>query len=573
MTDKASCKPSPALWILRGFLVGCMHGREWWPPARCGSYGMARTGISDTVSRKSTCRMVERAAARFRLDIENKRLWDSEKPRHLTWKAFDLLRFFVQNPNRLLTREEILENIWRGIHVSEGLVREYVHDLRLALDDDPRSPHLIETVRGRGYRYLGGIEIETASASAGRPQARGTDPPTILVLPIENLADGERWERFCRGIRDDLITELSRYPDCAVMDGGASLMDHDADVDSDIGADYLLRGSMQASESMLRMNLHLIDQHGRTLWSERYDRDIADIFAIQGDIVAHVVSALGGLEGQIAEAERRRLGRRPPESLNAYELYLLALGLEERHQRESTLEAFELLQKALSLDPKLARAWLILGWSCHQIWSELWTDDPQFYATLELQAYVKSARLDPRDPLALIEFAAVRALEGDSVGAKDGFERAVDLGWHQADVLATAAKFFAMVQDDPPRAVQILDRSQQLRSSSPDWHFMHEMRVAYFAHDYERALDSARRAPDLKTVHLFEMLSAAQLGRSKDIGELRAAFAERHPAFDVAEFMRGQPIVGTRAIAHFLDGITKAGLGADPPVHRAVQSS
>jgi hypothetical protein len=130
------------------------------------------------------------------------------------------------------------------------------------------------------------------------------------------------------------------------------------------------------------MNLHLVDtQHGRNIWSERYEGGIDDLFAIQGDIVGRVVSALGGLEGHIADAERRRLGRRPPEDLKAYELYLLALELEERHQKESTLEAFALLQRALSLDPKLARAWLVLGWACHQIWSERWTDDPRYYAT------------------------------------------------------------------------------------------------------------------------------------------------------------------------------------------------
>jgi TolB-like protein len=95
------------------------------------------------------------------------------------------------------------------------------HDLRLALDDDPRNPRFIETVRGRGYRFLGGIETRTAGAV--EPRGRATGGPTVLVLPIENLAVGERWERFCRGMRDDLITELSRYPDFVVIASGASL--------------------------------------------------------------------------------------------------------------------------------------------------------------------------------------------------------------------------------------------------------------------------------------------------------------------------------------------------------------
>jgi TolB-like protein len=501
--------------------------------------------------------------ARFRLDLENERLWDAETPVQLTRKAFDLLRLFVQNPNRLLTRQVILEVLWRGIHVSDGLIREYVHDLRLALDDDPRNPRFIETVRGRGYRFLGGIDLETLAAGTAEPRGRATDPPTILVLPIENLAVGERWTRFCRGMRDDLITELSRYPDFAVIARGASPADHDAPVELHaVGADYLIRGSMQASESMLRINLRVVDtQHGRNIWSERYERGIEDLFAIQGDIVGRVVSALAGLEGQIAEAERRRVGRRPPEDLKAYELYLLALELEERHEKESTIDAFALLQRALSLDPKLARAWLVLGWACHQIWSERWTDDPRHYAAMELDAYVKAARLDPRDPFAVMELATVRAVDGDLVGAREGLERAVDLGRNQADLLATAAKYFAMVMDDPGRAMQLIARSEELCPTAADWYFMHRARVAYFAHDYEQALNAAKRAPDMKNVRVFEILSAAQLDRTDAVCRLRAAFAERYPAFDVAEFMQSQPIVGTRATAHFLDGIAKSEIG------------
>jgi TolB-like protein len=501
--------------------------------------------------------------ARFRLDLENERLWDKETPVHLTRKAFDLLRFLAQNPGRLLTREEILESLWHGIYVSGGLIREYVHDLRLALHDDPRNPRFIETVRGRGYRYLGGIAMEALGGAAAEPPGRGMDPPAVSVLPIENLAVGERWARFCRGMRDDLITELSRYPDVVVMNRNASLAEQCAPEEVHaIGADYLLRGSMQASETMLRMNLHFVDaQYGRNIWSERYERGIDDLFEIQGDIVGRVVSALAGLEGQIADAGRRRLGRRPPEDLKAYELYLRALELEERHQKESTIEAFALLQRALALDAKLARGWLILGWACYQIWSERWTDDPQRYATMELDAYVKAARLDPRDSFAIMELAMVRAVDGDLVGARDGLERAIDLGWNQADLLATAAKYVAMVMDDQTRAVQLFARSEKLCPITADWYFMHRVRVDYFACEYERALTAARRAPDLKSVRLFEILAAAQLGRVGDLTRLRAAFAERYFAFDVAEFMQSQPIVGSRATALFHDGIAKAGLG------------
>ena len=89
----------------------------------------------------------------YRLDLGDERLWHGDQPVQISNKAFQLLRLFVSNPNRLLTKDDILEGVWRDLFVSEGLIKEYVHDLRLALGDDPKHPIFIETVRGRGYRF------------------------------------------------------------------------------------------------------------------------------------------------------------------------------------------------------------------------------------------------------------------------------------------------------------------------------------------------------------------------------------------------------------------------------------
>jgi len=97
------------------------------------------------------------------LDMGDERLWHGDQPVPISNKAFQLLRLFVDNPNRLLTKDDILDGVWRDVCVSKGLVKDYVHDLRLALGDDPKRPAYIETVHGRGYRFLGGVE------AVGRP--------------------------------------------------------------------------------------------------------------------------------------------------------------------------------------------------------------------------------------------------------------------------------------------------------------------------------------------------------------------------------------------------------------------
>jgi len=506
------------------------------------------------------------SGCKFTLDLREERLLNGDQPVRLTNKAFRLLQYFVQNPNRLLTKDAILDDLWPGVHVSEALIKEYVHDLRAALGDDSKRPEFIETVHGRGYRFHGGIELATDGADATRPSQRRSGPPSVAVLPLENLAGGERWERVCHGICDDLITDLSRFPDLLVIAKSSCFAykrDHIdvREVGRDLGASYVLEGSMQASDARLRMNLQLVEsRNGHHVWAQRYERSLGDLFAVQSDIVAQVASSLGGFEGQIPHAERLRLGRNPPQDLEAYELYLLGYEFEERFDKESALHAFKLLMRSVELDPHFARAWLILAWTCYHIASEKWDHDVGRYDAIAREAYTKAATLDPRDAIALMELSALRVMEGDLNSGVDGLERALDLGYNQADLLAMIGKYVAMILDDPSRAMQIVERSFELNSQGPNWYYMNLVRVAYFAEDFERAVNAAKRGPDTQQTKLYELLAVAQLGRTDELGELNHAFKLRYSDFDLEEFMRDPPIVASGAKSLFLDGIKKAGI-------------
>ena len=504
--------------------------------------------------------------AKFRFDLGDERLWNGDQPVQITNKAFQLLRLFVSNPNRLLTKDDILEGVWCDVCVSEGLIKEYVHDLRLALGDDPKHPKFIETVHGRGYRFLGGVEEVNRDEGVATPTKPKTGPPSLAVLPFINLTGEERWARFCRGLSDDLITDLARYPDLMVIVNGVpSTYPTDGldvrKIGRELTVGYVLNGSVQASDSKLRVNVKLIEtRNGHHVWTDQYDRELGEFFEIQSDIIGHVASAVGGLSGQIPHVERLRLGRKSPGDLHAYELYLLGYELEGQFQKQSLLRAFELLQRAVELDPNFARAWLVLGWVCWQIVIEMWTDDTQKYSELKRKAFVTAATLDPLDPFALMELAAVRAIDGDITGARDTLERALDLGRNQADLLIAASNFVATVMDDPARAMQILDNGMLFVTGEPVWHYMTATRVAYFANDFDRAVKNARRGPDNLATRLFEILSMAQLERTEQVRDLARAFAARHPAFDSQAFMKDHPITAASAQRLFLEDIEKAGI-------------
>ena len=503
---------------------------------------------------------------KYRLDLEDERLWNGDQPVQVTNKAFQLLRLFVGNPNRLLTKDDILDSVWRDVCVSEGLVKEYVHDLRLALGDDPKHPEFIETVHGRGYRFLGGVEEgegAVGSAALSKPRTR---PPSLAVLPFTNLTGEERWARFCRGLSDDFIIDLARYPDFMVIASGAASTQPTDGLDvSNIGreltASYVLDGSVQASDSRVRVNVKLIESgSGNHLWTDQYERDIGEVFAIQNDIIGHVASAVGGISGQIPHVERLRLGRKLPGDLQAYELYLLGHELEARFEKQSTLRAFELAQRAVKLDPDYARAWLVVGWTCWQIELEKWAENPQSYGVLRREAFERAAALDPLDPFAIMELAAVRADVGDMTGARDALERALDLGRNQAELLIVAANSIAILLGDPVRAMRVLDKGLEFITIPSDWQRLSMARVAYFAKDFEGALTDARLGPDNLLTRLVEMLCLAQLDRSEEVQGLARLFRAKHPNFDAQDFVTSYPITATGAKQLFIEGVEKAGL-------------
>ena len=163
-------------------------------------------------------------------------------------------------------------------------------------------------------------------------------------------------------------------------------------------------------------------------------------------------------------------------------------------------------------------------------------------------------------PFALMELAVVRAVDGDIIGAGDALERALDLGRNQADLLIAVSNYVVTVMDDPVRAMQLFDKGQQMIIRMPGWHYLTGARVSYFAKEFDRAANSAKRAPNCLVTRLFELLSLAQLGRRDEVLKLAPVFNASHPEFDPEAFMKVLPITAAGAKQLFLQGIDKAGL-------------
>jgi adenylate cyclase len=452
-----------------------------------------------------------------------------------------------------------------GIAVS-GVVREHLGK-KLALEFEDLGERRLKNISNPVYVHR--VRLDTPKVSPKTLFSESMplpNKPVIAVLAFENLTGAQRWERFAAGTSDDIITDLTRYPDLLVIARNSTFAYKGKAIDvrqigRELKADYVLEGSIQTVGKRIRVTAQLIDAHdGSHVWAERYDRNAGDLFAIQDDVVEHVAVALGGFHGEILRAQRGKLRRRPPESLRAYELYLLGYELEATIDKENTLEAIRVLERAIEKDPLHARTWTVLGWACEHAVTAGWAEDPSMAAARRRAAIVKAAELDPRDPIALEELGALRAVEGDINGARETFERALELGRSQADALALLAKYFATVLGREDEALTIMERAFRLNPHAPSWYFMNLLRVAYFARDFERAVYTARRSTDFLTTHLFNILSLAQLGLIEKSASAVADFRQRYPDFDPESMIRDFPLIHVPAIELYRDGLRKAGL-------------
>ena len=493
----------------------------------------------------------------------------------LTRGEFGLLREFVQRPGRVLSRDHLLGTLaGRDAEVYDRSIDMLVMRLRRKIELDPKRPSLIKTVPGSGYKFTSNVQDGAVGIAPGPGPASAALSPTIAILPFDNFSRETRWERFCDGLVEDIITDLARHPDLLVIARQSSSAYRMRTLDlreigRALGARYVLEGSVQAEADYLKVTAQLINSaSGFHIWADRYSREVADLFDIQMEIVDAVVAAFAEFGGAILQTELVGARRKPPAGLQAYELYLLGYEQEARLDRDGTLRSIELLDAAVTADPLFSRAWTVLAWAHGNAMQNGWATDAVVAAARRREAVLRAEQLDPNDGLAVMELGRMRLREGDLGAARDAFERALIVGANHADTLAFLAGYVAAVLGRPEQAVALMKRSFVLNPRAPTWYYLLHIRVAYFARLFELALDYfARLATDaatqglpLRLQKLFKTLALAQLGRRMEATVAAQELYAVDPDLRVAE----QEVAGLCPAARnlFLDGLHKAKLGS-----------
>jgi TolB-like protein len=385
----------------------------------------------------------------FRIDTDRRELKGPDGEVHVEPQVFDLLLYFAQNPNRVISKDELMEKIWHGRAISDAALNSRINSARRAIGDSGKRQAFIRTIQRRGFLFAINVITRDGNQSSSKtepkeelppepPKLTLPDNPSIAVLPFQNLSGDPQQEYFIDGVVEDIITGLSRIKWLFVIARNSSFAYKGQAVDvrrvgRELGVRYVLEGSVRKAGDRVRISIQLVEaETGIHLWADRCDRRIEDIFAVQDEITLSVVSAI---EPSLRDAEIERVKRKRPDNLDAYDLVLRAMPLVYAVIPEEAAKALLLLERAIALEADYGMAHGFLAW-CHVILflRSGFKEDNRIAAVRHARAAVAHGR-DDATALSLGAFV-IGIVEHDSVAALDAFERALALSASSAFALS-----------------------------------------------------------------------------------------------------------------------------------------
>src|SRR5881398_1678210 len=323
-------------------------------------------------------------------------------------QVFDLLVHLLKYRDRVVSRDDLIALVWGGRIVSDSTLDSRINAARNAIGDNGKEQRLIRTIPRKGIRFVGAVngpcDAQAASQVEAEPRSGLAlpDRPAIAVLPFDNMSRDREQEYFSDGITEDIITGLSKLRWFFVIARNSSFTYkgkavHMKQVAEELGVRYVLEGSVRKSGDRVRITAQLNDvATGSHIWAERYDRDLADVFAVQDQITEAIVAAI---EPQLYAAENFRAQRKPPDSMDAWDLVMRALSHYWRVTRQDNVVAQALLEKATAIDPNYGQARGMLAAS-HTFSAHMGWEDMKAVAPAAARAAQAAILADSEDPWA-----------------------------------------------------------------------------------------------------------------------------------------------------------------------------
>jgi adenylate cyclase len=402
----------------------------------------------------------------------------------------------------------------------------------------------------------------TGSASLPLP-----DKPSIAVLPFTNMSGDPEQEHFADGMVEDIITALSRYSSLFVIARNSCFAYKGRAVDvrlvgRELGVRYVLEGSLRKATNRIRVTAQLVEaETGKHVWAERYDRDLADIFALQDEITEAVTTAIAPV---IADAERQRAARKPPGNLDAWAACQRGWWHMSKLSVEDNALAEKFFRRAIDLDPNFAGGYKGLVSVLADAVTVFFTRSVREVQSLSETLARQAIALDGADAEAHACLGATLWRRGDHEGARTEAERALAINPNLARghaVLGTALIYSGR----PKEGIAALETCIRLDPRDTGLAArLNQVAVAlYFLGEYEAVIGAVKRAirsyPDYPPFYRWLAAALGQLGRTDEAKEaLGDAIALAPASLDLYVRQR-VPWMRPDDHAQMLEGLRKAG--------------
>ena len=404
-------------------------------------------------------------------------------------KVIEVLVCLADYPGEVLSKEQIIQTVWPDTYVSEEVLRYSISELRKAFKDDAKNPRVIQTIARRGYRLIAPV---TTKDPDSRTQA------SIAVLAFSDMSALKDQEYFCDGISEEIINNLTRIKSLRVASRTSSFAfkgrsEDIRSIGKRLNVSTVLEGSVRKAESRLRISVQLIDVKNESpLWSERYDRELKNIFAIQDEIARRIAATL---KITLTPKESDAISKTPTNDLRAYDFYLRGRQFYYQYTRRGIEFALKMFSQAIELDPCFARAYAGIADCCSYLF--MYAGNQEKHLEQADSNSVKALEMDSDSAEAHASRGLALFLKEEYLQSEKEFEKAVRLD----PMLFEAYYFYArscFVQGELEKAVRLYEKSSEVNP-----------------HDYQ--------AP----------LLIAQI--YQDLGQLQKAEVSRRRGIEVAE--------------------------------------
>ena len=458
----------------------------------------------------------------FRLDPERFELARGAELVRLEPQVLALLVLLIRNRDRMVTKDEVVKEVWQGRTVSDASISSRIRSARRAVDDDGADQAVIRTVHGRGFRFVADVvETRTAQAADAKeiPEQAGllTGRPSIAILPFRPLAMAPELAILADAIPYEIIQALSRLRWLAVIARGSTFRFRQPEPDLDLvatalGARYVLSGIIEAGGSGLAVTLELSDcSSNEVIWGDRLTAPLDGIDDLRTRIVAHLVSALE-IYIPLNEANTAKVG--PLESLDAWANYHLGLHHLYRFTATDNARARVHFERAVTLDPRFARAHAGLSFTSF-LDAFLHLTPDAGAATLAARRHAeRGLELDPLDPFTNFTMGRSHWLTHDLDAAANWLDRATTLNPNYAQGFYSSA-LTSMLIGNASATETGLDTALHLSPLDPLLYGMHGVRAQMFMQtgDYQSAARWGDKAATTPGAHyLIAMIALAANG-------------------------------------------------------------